>query len=194
MLVAENIQIDRGTNILFTGVSFSVSAGDWLVLTGDNGVGKSSLLAAMVGLLSVSAGEILLKEQAFYLGHKRGLRADLTVLENLRQDIRYAFNRCMLMEALTVCGLKGMESRLVRTLSAGQKQRVALAKLWFTDAALWVLDEPLEALDSAMRHCVEIKIRSHIQCGGAAMVATHIPIKNNQWVTQEIRLEAHCAV
>ena len=194
MLTVKNIQIDRGLNTLLRGVSFSVSPGDLITISGGNGVGKSSLLAAVVGLLSVSAGKVQLNAPIFYLGHKRGLRTDLSILENLQQDIRYYFNPAVLEEALIACGLQGMESRLLRTLSAGQKQRVALAKLWFTDAPLWVLDEPLEALDAAMRGYAEKKIRCHIQGGGAAIIATHIPLMNHQWVTQEIELEAYCAI
>lgn len=188
MLSIDSITISRGGNRLFSDLSLHVFAGELLVISGGNGVGKSSLLAAMVGLLSPVAGRVETQEAIFYLGHKRGLRLDLSVLENLQQDIRYVFNASILSDALQACGLLGLESRLLRTLSAGQQQRVALAKLWFSQAPLWVLDEPLEALDADMRLRIEAKIQAHRQQGGAAVVATHIPLTSAAEITQELKL------
>jgi heme exporter protein A len=192
--MVENVQINRGFNTLFRGVSFSVFSGELLVISGGNGVGKSSLLAAAVGLLSVVAGEIKLTAEAFYLGHKRGLRIDLTALENWQQDIRYVWNGSILEEALGDCGLRGLESRLLRRLSAGQRQRVALAKLWFTNSQLWVLDEPLEAIDADMQRCFERKIKNHLTRGGAVILATHTPIADKSMVTRELNLGECCAI
>jgi heme exporter protein A len=194
VLTVENIQINRGLHRLLSGLSFSLFAGELLLVSGDNGAGKSSLLAVIVGLLSAEKGEVKLTEEAFYLGHKRGLRADLSVLENLQQDIRYVFKESRLEEALSASGLSGLESRRLRELSAGQRQRVGLAKLWFTDSLLWVLDEPLEAIDAKMRSRLELKIQNHLQQGGAVVIATHIPVSNKAMVTRELKLGASCAI
>jgi heme exporter protein A len=188
MLTVHAIQVSRGAISLFSEVSFAVSAGQLLVIAGGNGVGKSSLLAAAVGLLTPAAGAIRRQADVFYLGHKRGLRHDLTVLENLQQDIRYTVDRAQLAVGLNACGLSQLLDRPLRALSAGQQQRVALAKLWLTPAPLWVLDEPLEALDAAMRAVIEAHVEQHLVQGGAALIATHIPLVNQTMITQTIEL------
>jgi heme exporter protein A len=194
MLTVTDIQVNRGANKLFSGVSFVLSSSQLMVVSGGNGTGKSSLLAAVVGLLAVHKGRVGREVDVFYLSHKRGLRADLTVLENLQQDIRYPLSLAKLAAGLEACGLERLQSRLLRELSAGQQQRVALAKLWLTEAPLWVLDEPLEALDADMRLVIEAKIDQHLQTGGAVIVATHIPLVNQAMVAQAIELGVQHAI
>lgn len=191
-----DLQVERNGQRLLSDLSFSVQSGGLVVVSGGNGVGKSSLLASLVGLLPVASGNIQCPgpEGLFYLSHKRGLRRDLTVLENLQQDLRYLFNPQRAETALTACGLTGLENRLLRGLSAGQQQRVALAKLWLTDAKLWVLDEPLEALDVAMRAVVEEKLQQHVVNQGAVVVATHIPLQQSELVTRTITLGEQDAI
>lgn len=188
MLTVNHVQVIRGSVSLFLGVSFTLLPGQLLIIAGGNGAGKSSLLAAAVGLLTPAAGYITRQAEVFYLGHRRGLRLDLTVLENLQQDIRYPVDCNRLASGLIACGLNQLQSQPLRALSAGQQQRVALAKLWLTQAPLWVLDEPLEALDADMRAVIESRVQHHLLEGGAALVATHIPLVNQTMITQVIEL------
>jgi heme exporter protein A len=194
MLKVNNIEVNRGLSRLFSSVSFTLSSGEVVVVSGGNGVGKSSLLAAIVGLLSPTRGSIERQGDVFYVGHKRGLRMGLSVLENLQQDIRYRVCQKKLAQALEACGLHRLQSRFLHQLSAGQHQRVALAKLWLSEASLWVLDEPFEALDTAMRLSLEEKIQMHLKEGGGVIVATHIPLTNKINRTKEIHLGDFCAI
>lgn len=196
VLNVEDLQIERNGQELLSGLSFMLDASQLIVIVGGNGAGKSSLLASLVGLLPVAEGCIqrLGAEHIFYLGHKRGLRRDLTVLENLQQDLRYVFDAEKAAVAIQACGLAELQSRFVRDLSAGQQQRVALAKLWLTQATLWVLDEPLEALDAVMRETLEAKLEDHLRKRGSAVVATHIPLCRQDLITQTITLGGEHAI
>jgi heme exporter protein A len=193
-LVGANIAIERGGRRLFSDLSFEAPAGEALIVTGPNGAGKSSLLRAIAGLLTLASGAVVLEggeadqdigEQAHYLGHADALKGALTARENL--DFWAAMLRgekapagsAEEMDAgaaLERLGLAHIIDFPVSVLSAGQKRRVALARLLVAYRPLWLLDEPSSALDaSAQARLAEI-MRAHLASGGVIVAATHAPL------------------
>jgi heme exporter protein A len=187
-LSAWDLTIERGGRRLFAGLSFTADEGAALIVTGPNGAGKSSLLRALCGFLALEAGGFALEggdaertvgEQAHYLGHADGVKGALTAGENL------AFAATMLggqssrdaqKAALARVGLAHVIDFPARFLSAGQRRRVALARLLIADRPLWLLDEPTTALDAAaLEGCVTI-LRGHLRGGGIIVAATHAPL------------------
>lgn len=188
MLSVSNLSCSRGDKRLFSGVSFSLQAGQWLHLEGDNGVGKTSLLRLVCGLSALEQGEISWQGQstaknpeAFradlaYLGHQLALKDDLTPLENLQADAAVAGRNLSKQEALTALsqlGLRGREHLPVRVLSQGQKRRTALARLWLSTAKLWILDEPFVALDTAAQNALSAVIHRHLAQEGMVLLTSH---------------------
>jgi heme exporter protein A len=185
-LRATNVAVERGARVLCSGLSFSLARGEALVVVGPNGAGKTSLLRAVAGLLALSAGDVSFEggegiesvgEAAHYLGHADALKAALTARENLE------FWAAMLgqdglspREALARVGLVHVLDFPISTLSAGQKRRVAFARLLVATRPLWLLDEPLTALDAAAQHGVVAIMREHLADGGLLMAATHAPL------------------
>jgi heme exporter protein A len=199
-LRAWDLTIERGGRRLFAGLSFAADDGAALIVTGPNGAGKSSLLRALCGFLPIEAGGFALEggdaersvgEQAHYLGHADGVKGALTAGENL------AFAAAMLggesshaaqRAALARVGLAHVIDFPARLLSAGQRRRVALARLLIADRPLWLLDEPTTALDAgAQEACVTI-LREHLRGGGVIVAATHAPLALEG--AQELRLGA----
>jgi heme exporter protein A len=195
-LVVEELACVRGGRSLFQGLGFAVAAGEVLAVTGPNGAGKSSLLRLLAGLLPPAAGRIALEggdpEQtvgtaAHFIGHLDAVKGALTVAENL------GFTRALLgggeMEVETALGLLGLE-RLAqfpaRMLSAGQRRRLALARLLVSPRPLWLLDEPATALDAEGQETLAGLMARHLSGGGLAVVATHSELKIERVV--EIRL------
>jgi heme exporter protein A len=199
-LSAWDLAIERGGRRLIAGLSFTVEEGASLVVTGPNGSGKSSLLRALCGFLPLEAGGFALEggdpertvgEQAHYLGHADGVKGALTAGENL------AFAAAMLggqssrdaeRAALARVGLAHVIDFPARLLSAGQRRRVALARLLSADRPLWLLDEPATALDAAARDALVAIMRAHLQGGGVIVAATHTPLGLEG--AQELRLGA----
>jgi heme exporter protein A len=190
-LIGAGITIERGGRRLFSDLSFEAGAGAALIVTGPNGAGKSSLLRAIAGLLRAAAGEIRLEggdaeqslgEQAHYLGHADALKGALTAGENL------AFWAAMLgadgapaaplspAAALERVGLVHVMDFPVAALSAGQKRRVALARLLVAYRPLWLLDEPTAALDAAAQARLAEIMRAHLAASGLIVAATHAPL------------------
>jgi heme exporter protein A len=185
-LVAENLTLERGGRRLVAGLSFAVGAGEALILTGPNGAGKSSLLRGLAGLLRFSAGGASLEggaaglttaEQTHYLGHADSLKSALTARENL------GFWAALLggsgldeIEALRRLGLPHVADFPVRALSAGQKRRVALARLMVAARPLWLIDEPTTALDAGAQDLFAEAMGQHLAGGGLIVVATHAPL------------------
>ena len=189
----------RGERTLFTGLDLEVSAGEWLHVRGENGIGKTSLLRLLSGLTKPAAGEIFWNEQLIsadpseyhrnllFLGHRDSLKEDLTALENL--SIATALDGIALTEdeillALHRFGLRGREDLPVNCLSAGQKRRVLLARLLLRQAKLWILDEPFNALDVRAVEMLSELILEHIASGGMAIMTSHqeIPMPNGRVV------------
>jgi heme exporter protein A len=185
LLRARGLAFARNESSVFGPLDFAVDAGEALLVRGDNGAGKTTLLRVLAGLLRADAGAIDIGGQpashggrahlAAYLGHLPALKADLTALENLRflcglhgqRDAR------SLDAALGTVGLAGYDDALARTLSAGQKKRLSLARLWLSPARLWLLDEPYANLDLGGIDLVNRLVQAHLGEGGAALVTTH---------------------
>jgi heme exporter protein A len=187
-LTASDIGLERGGRRLFSGLSLAVGAGEALVVVGPNGAGKSSLLRAIAGFLPLTEGRFTLQggdseaslgEQAHYLGHVDALKGALTGFENL------AFwagvlggddSRAACVSALSRLGLAHVADFPVRALSAGQKRRVALARLLIARRPLWLLDEPTTALDAAAQGLFVNVMREHLASEGLIVAATHAPL------------------
>jgi heme exporter protein A len=188
LLTVRNLHLWRGDRHLLRGLEFSLQAGEALQLLWPNGTGKTSLLRCLAGFLYAEEGEIQWRgrpvnadREAFhwelaYLGHDAALKGDLTPLENLRFGcaLRLRIPDAALRTALHAVGLERLDPRQpVRSLSAGQQRRVALARLSLWEARLWLLDEPAANLDAAGQHVLESLLKSHLAAGGAAILATH---------------------
>ena len=180
---------------MFRDIDCEVSAGQWLYVTGANGVGKTSLLRMVCGLASVEAGQILwngtpIQQQAdlyrqdlCYLGHLNALQESMTVDENLRFTSALAGlapEREQRLQVLAHFGLRGRSQQLVRHLSQGQKRRVALSRLVLSPAKLWVLDEPYVAMDESGINLLADLIGDHIEAGGLVVLTSHqkVPIRD----------------
>ncbi|MFC3549678.1 heme ABC exporter ATP-binding protein CcmA [Lysobacter cavernae] len=185
LLAARGLCFARNDEPVFGPLDFSVDAGEALLVQGDNGAGKTTLLRVLAGLLRADVGEIDIDGERAraarraraiaYLGHLPGLKADLSALENL--DFLCGLQgrrRAQLPEnALAIVGLAGYEDTLARQLSAGQKKRLSLARLWLSPAPLWLLDEPYANLDLDGIELVNRMVHAHLREGGAALVTTH---------------------
>jgi heme exporter protein A len=187
-LRAWDLTIERGGRRLFASLSFEAPERAALIITGANGAGKTSLLRALLGFLPVQAGgfaleggdkERTLAEQAHYLGHADALKASLTAGENLNfwagalgGDPARETSRA----ALARVGLAHVIDFPVRALSAGQKRRVALARLLVAHRPLWLLDEPMTSLDALAQEAFAALMRAHLDRGGIVLAATHAPL------------------
>jgi heme exporter protein A len=185
LLAARNLSFARNESRVFGPLGFSVEAGEALLVQGDNGAGKTTLLRVLAGLLRADGGEIDNRGEraqplaraatVAYLGHLPALKADLTALENLDFLCGLHGRRGTQSPegAMAVVGLAGYEDALARQLSAGQKKRLSLARLWLSPAPLWLLDEPYANLDLAGIELVNRMVQAHLREGGAALVTTH---------------------
>jgi heme exporter protein A len=171
----------RGGRRVFDGLSFSVTGGELLALTGRNGSGKTTLLRALASLGRAEAGTIAWRgADIAWLGHLDGLKGDLTVAENIdvAERLRGAAPDCVRIDAaLASFDLTSLAARPVRTLSAGQRRRTALARVADSRANAWLLDEPLNALDAPAQAALRAVLASHLAAGGLALAATHAPLE-----------------
>ena len=185
LLAAHGLSFSRNEQKVFGPLDFAVETGEALLVQGDNGAGKTTLLRVLAGLLRADAGEIAIggrrarardrSHAIAYLGHLPALKADLTAFENLHFlcGLHGRRPRQTLEGAMAIVGLAGYEDALARQLSAGQKKRLSLARLWLSPAPLWLLDEPYANLDLEGIHLVNRMISAHLREGGAALVTTH---------------------
>jgi heme exporter protein A len=186
-LIVSELACERGGRVLFSGMGFAVESGGAALLTGPNGAGKTSLLSILAGLSKPLAGEARLEdaegeeaelsEEAHLIGHRDGLKSQLLVSENL------GFSQAMLgapslspKAALAALGLEHVLDLPCAYLSAGQRRRVALARLLVSRRPLWLLDEPTAALDSASRALLTKLMGDHLAAGGLVVAATHEPL------------------
>ncbi|MCC7635195.1 heme ABC exporter ATP-binding protein CcmA [Stenotrophomonas rhizophila] len=185
LLAAQGLAFSRNDEPVFGPLDLHIDAGEALLVQGDNGAGKTTLLRVLAGLLRADAGQVQIDgrpaghtERAqfvAYLSHLPALKADLGALENLDFLCGLHGRRARQMpgNALAIVGLAGHEDTLVRQLSAGQKRRLALARIWLSPAPLWLLDEPYANLDLDGINLVNRMISAHLRSGGAALVTTH---------------------
>lgn len=172
--------------MVFTGLSFSLSGGEAMIVTGHNGAGKSSLLRMIAGLIHIAAGGIELTggdgeastaEQAHYLGHHDALKPSLSVGENLDFWTKYLGGLAGAVEpALETVGLAPLAGLPAAYLSAGQRRRLSIARLIAVKRPLWLLDEPTSALDAPSQVRLADLMRAHLRGGGIIVAATHGPI------------------
>ncbi len=186
MLQAEGLAAFRGERLVFRDLDFTVAPGGALVLIGANGSGKSTLLRLLAGLVRPIAGRLLWgAEDALadlpshaarltYVGHLDGVKPGLTVAENMRFAARMGGGS--VDDALEALGLGELADVPARFLSAGQKRRLALARLGLSMAPLWLLDEPTVGLDAASLGRVGAVLRAHRARGGIVVAATHVPL------------------
>jgi heme exporter protein A len=188
LLEVRQLHLWRGERHLLKGLGFDLAPGQALQMLWPNGTGKTSLLRCIAGFLHAEGGQILWEgvpvqrdRDAFhcdlaYLGHEPALKGDLTALENLRYSLglRRRVNAGQLDEALRSAGLHHLDPQLpVRSYSAGQRRRVALARLSLWGARLWLLDEPASNLDAAGQAVLASFLVRHLAAGGAVLLATH---------------------
>lgn len=186
MLQAAGLAAFRGERLVLRDVDFAVAAGGALVLTGPNGSGKSTLLRLLAGLLRPAVGQLswggedVLADvsahagRVAYVGHLDAVKPGLTAAENLRFAARLAGGR--VTDALAVLGLGELAELPARMLSAGQKRRLALARLALTRAPLWLLDEPTLGLDAVSVERFGALVEGHRARGGVVVAATHLPL------------------
>ena len=191
MLEALDLAGHRGSTRLFSGLSFRVPAGRALIVGGRNGTGKTTLLRMLAGLTAPTAGEVrwrgsgvapfapAIRNDVLFAGHAVAVKDDLTAEENLASLVALGGDvvaREAIRRALDDVALGAQRDLPARVLSAGQRRRIGLARLRVAQRTLWVLDEPLTALDAAGSELLASSLKAHVERGGVAVVATHQPI------------------
>ncbi|MBC8013015.1 MAG: heme ABC exporter ATP-binding protein CcmA [Methyloceanibacter sp.] len=186
-LAAHDISCLRGGRIVFQDLSFQLGAGEALLVSGPNGAGKTSLLRQIAGLLLLAAGELrlegagpdaVLPELCHYVGHANAVKAALSVSENLAFWADFLEgDRAGLERALAAFGLIPLADLPAGLLSAGQKRKLALSRLFAAPRPIWLLDEPQSSLDAASLRLLDAAIKDHLKTGGIAVVASHTPLK-----------------
>jgi heme exporter protein A len=185
-LLVENLALVRGTRRLAQGLSFALESGQALSITGPNGAGKSTLLRVLAGLLAPAAGTVSLSgvdpqemaQQIHYAGHAEALKNALTARENLQFWSALLGGPAGLtpQQALERVNLAHLPDLPVSYLSAGQRRRVALARLLVAPRPLWLMDEPSTALDTAAQARLAELMEAHLSGGGLIVAATHSPL------------------
>jgi heme exporter protein A len=202
-LSAQDIACERGGRTLFRNLDFAVEPGQALLVSGPNGAGKTSLLRQLAGLLPLAGGRLVtdgadadtpIAELSHYVGHLNAAKTAFTVRENL------AFWADFLAEgqgdpadhlagALAAFGLESLADLPVALLSAGQKRKLALSRLFAAPRPLWLLDEPSVSLDVASVKKLDGAMRDHLKSGGIAVVSTHVPLETKFTHTLDLGLE-----
>lgn len=200
LLEVRDVHLWRGEHHLLRGISFSVGNGQLLQLNGPNGVGKTSLLRVIAQLLPAESGELFWQgkratadyhQQMLYLGHSNALKLDLTALENLHfsAGLQSAVNDAQCLAALQALSIAQCADLPARVLSAGQRRRVALARLLLSPASLWILDEPITNLDVAGIALVESLLARHLDHGGMIVAAAHQALLASHAGTRSVQLQ-----
>lgn len=192
MLEVSNLACNRGDHRLFSGLNFTLNPGQIMQVQGANGSGKTSLLRTLCGFIAPDEGDIVWRgehirdldgdyyAELLYLGHLNAIKDELSALENLRVSAGFSgveLGEKEAMAALRRMGLRGRELLPAKVLSQGQRRRVALARLLVSDARLWILDEPLSALDVGAVALVQELIAEHLARQGMVIFTTHQPLQ-----------------
>jgi heme exporter protein A len=187
-LAAVDLECIRGDNLLFSGLSFEIHGGQLAQVEGANGSGKTSLLRILAGLALPSNGEVRWRgvdihrqrasyfAEMVYLGHALGIKGELSAIENLKISLALAgvpANLDLLYDVLERTGLRGREDLPARTLSAGQRQRIALARMLVCPCAVWIVDEPFTALDSSGIALMCRLLEEHVASGAMTVLTSH---------------------
>ncbi len=188
MLKAKSLECVRDDRLLFSDLNFAVGEAEVLQIEGSNGSGKTSLLRIICGLRQAEAGKVLWRDESIarsredyyanmvYIGHLPCIKGDLTVLENVRSllDTRsLTLSDAEIEVALVKVGLATYDDVPGKALSSGQRRRILLAFISLSQAKLWILDEPLTALDVQGVALMESMIIEHRNAGGSVIFTTH---------------------
>jgi heme exporter protein A len=186
-LAALKIGCQRGGRTVFTELSFRLAPGEALLVTGPNGAGKTSLLRQIAGLLPLAGGDLRLEgagpeaelpELCHYVGHLNAVKTSLSVAENLSFFAAFlGASGPRLAPALAAFGLAPLADLPAALLSAGQKRKLALSRLFTAKRPIWLLDEPQTSLDAESVKLLDAAIKGHLDGGGIAVVASHVPLK-----------------
>jgi len=206
LLSASKLTCIREERLLFDELSLQINAGDIVQVEGPNGSGKTSLLRILSGLSQPFDGQVYYKEQAIgrcreefqqnllYFGHLAGVKGEMTAQENLNFNLSLHGNSTEnSSDYLALVNLLGFEDSLASHLSAGQHRRIALARLYQSQAAIWILDEPFTAIDKQGVASLEQLFVKHTEQGGCVILTTHqdlISIDAN--TVKKITLDYHC--
>ena len=188
MLQATQLQFERHFDPVFAPVNLTVVTGELWLVTGANGAGKTTLIRLLAGLLRPSSGQVERQaDRLAYLGHQLGLKDDLTVEENLRFHAALGGGGGVALDpAIRTVGLDLARFQAVRTLSAGQRKRCALARLLLCPADLWLLDEPYANLDAEGVALVDRLLADQVSGGGACIMSTHGALRPPDLPYQEL--------
>jgi len=196
ILSISDLSFERYFERVFEPVSFDLEAGSLLLVTGVNGCGKTTLLRLLAGLLEPSEGEIDCRGQPLYAGHEPAIKDDLSVEENIRFWMHFMGTRGskpepeILKQIIGKIGLTPVAQQQGRTLSAGQRKRCSLARLFFCNETLWLLDEPYSNLDHDGIAMLDAILRRHLDNGGACIMTTHGSLRPVGFELQECHLES----
>ena len=176
MLRVCDLAVERGGIAILSGVTFNLSSGQTLIIRGPNGIGKTTLLRCIAGLQSARIGTVICSEDIAWAGHSDGLKAALTVRENLTFWARVYGGGGDVNKAMARFDLAPLHDRPAARPSAGQKRRLGLARLLVTGRRLWVVDEPTVSLDTTNVNRFRTVLKQHMAAGGAALISTHIDL------------------
>lgn len=193
MLEWQQLSFGYDENLLFSDLKGSLLPGQWLMIRGPNGAGKSSLLRLLVGLMMPTQGQVLWQklsihqqgtlyhQQLLYLGHANGLTDVLTLEEQLAFDGHWTnSNTKGLQEGMDQLQLDAWKHVPIAKLSKGQQRKAALLRLWYTQAKLWVLDEPFASLDQASTQGLQQCLARHLELGGLLILTSHQEVELDQ--------------
>jgi len=201
-LTGEALACERGSRVLFENLEFSLHSGQAMIIQGSNGVGKTSLLRIITGLSQSTNGVVSwnqhniesiaeqYQQELLYIGHLAAVKTELTVRENLQLLMRFwpSDANCTVAELAEFVGLRQRLSVTCARLSAGQQRRVSLARLFISTQKLWILDEPLTALDVDFIEVIENRLQNHLKAGGMVILTTHRGINLGDQFSFELNL------
>jgi len=204
-LSGHSLTCERGERVLIKNLEFSVRDGQAMIIQGSNGAGKTSLLRIITGLSQATQGSVTWNNQniesiaeeyqqsLLYIGHLAAVKRELTVRENLQLLLRFwpQDNNCLVTELAEQVGLRQRLSVSCSRLSAGQQRRVSLARLFISTQKLWVLDEPLTAIDVDFIQVIEKRLQNHLKSGGTAILTTHRGIELGEMPTLNLDLSRY---